>query len=271
MPSLLHENELSGYLQTATELAHMGGETAAGYFRHIDARRKADGSLVTVADETVDRLICDALQQRYPNHAVLSEEQRTIYDPNDEFTWVIDPIDGTTNFARGMTFWGVAIGLLHQGNPVVGVIHMPLLQETYSAVAGQGATLNNRPIHSARETIPTDQHLMTQCTRTARERTIETPLKSRMLGSAAYHLMQVAQGAALADVEATPKIWDIAAGAIILAEAGALLTRQDGSDVFPLPAVFQDYAQHDFAILAAANAPMHQLMLTAVANAQTVA
>jgi myo-inositol-1(or 4)-monophosphatase len=271
MPSTLHEDDLSAYLQTAAEFAQIAGETAAGYFRHIDARRKADGSLVTVADETVDRLLCDALQQRYPDHAVLSEEQSTIYDPDDDFTWVVDPIDGTTNFARGMIFWGISIGLLYRGEPVVGVIHMPLLHETYTGALGQGAALNGAPIYSARETKPTDQHLMTLCTRTSRERTIETPLKSRMLGSAAYHLMQVAQGAALADVEATPKIWDIAAGAVILSEAGALLTLQDGSEGFPLPAVRQNYAQHQFPILAAANSPIQQLMLTALTSARGVA
>jgi myo-inositol-1(or 4)-monophosphatase len=263
MPTLLHENALSAYLQSALELAEAAGTLALGHFRQIEARRKDDGTLVTAADEAADRLITAGLNVRYPAHAILSEEQQTRYDPADEFTWVIDPIDGTTNFARGMTIWGVSIGLLYHGEPVVGVIHMPLLNETYAAAYGQGATLNGAPIQSDGEEAPTDQHLMMLCTRSARGLTLATPMKARMLGSAAYHLMQVAEGAALADVEATPKIWDIAAAAIILAEAGALLTLQDGSTIFPLPAEQKDYVAHSFTLLAVANRAIQTQMLSA--------
>ena len=261
MTALLHESTpaaslLQEYLDFAVELATEAGARSLGHFRQIEARRKDDGTLVTAADEEADRFISERIGARYPDHAVLSEEQCTVYDPAVDFTWVVDPIDGTTNFARGMIIWGVSIGLLYQGYPLVGVLHMPLLAETYTAAVGMGAHRNGMPIHSALETEPGDQHLLMLCTRTAKQLQPQTPLKSRMLGSAAYHLVKVAEGSALAGLESTPKVWDLAAGAVILAEAGALLSLMDGGDVFPLPPEKRDYETQAFPIMTAANSGM---------------
>ncbi len=261
MTILLHENTpaaplLQEYLDFAVELAIEAGARSSGHFRQIEARRKDDGTLVTVADEEADRFISESIGRRYPDHAVLSEEQNTVYDPAVDFTWVVDPIDGTTNFARGMIIWGVSIGLLYRGHPLVGVLHMPLLAETYTAAVGMGAHRNGMAIHSATETEPGDQHLLMQCTRTARRLQPQTPLKSRMLGSAAYHLVKVAEGSALAGLESTPKVWDLAAGAVILAEAGAQLALMDGGDVFPLPPEKRDFGKQAFPVMTAANSAM---------------
>ncbi|MCB0046486.1 MAG: hypothetical protein KDD92_13770 [Caldilineaceae bacterium] len=253
--------QLRRYLDFAAHIAREAGARSANHFRKVDARRKGDGTLVTIADEEADRFISREIRAAFPDHAVLSEEQTTLYDPNVEFTWVVDPIDGTTNFARGMSIWGVSIGLLQAGRPLVGVLHMPMLGETYSGAMGLGAACNGIALTSASETEPTDQHLLVQCTRTLQELRLETPLKSRMLGSAAYHMTKVAEGSALAGLEATPKVWDIAAVAVIMAEAGALLTLRDGSPGFPLPAEALDYVDRSMPTLAAANPAMQAYML----------
>jgi len=250
--------QLAAFHDLALNLALEAGQLAADAFRHSHARRKGDGTLVTLADERNDRLITQGIKAAYPAHAVLSEEQDTVYDPANEFTWVIDPIDGTTNFARGLLIWGVSIALLHRGQPVVGVVHFPLLQETYGAVIGLMATRNGEKIQSAPDKEAGDQQLIMQCTRTARRYHVETPLKARILGSAAYHMTKVADGTALAGMEATPKIWDLAAVALILSEAGALLTTLDGGPIFPTPAKRHDYLTHAYPCLAAANEDIYR-------------
>ncbi|MBK8049227.1 MAG: hypothetical protein IPK16_20175 [Anaerolineales bacterium] len=134
------------YRALALKLASEAGSIAAASFGVIEARRKRDGTLVTATDEQIDRSIAAALHAAYPDHAILSEEQATAYDPAIAFTWVVDPIDGTTNFARGVPLWGVSIALLWHGDPVVGVLNFPLVNELYSAIKGSGAAWQ-RPAH----------------------------------------------------------------------------------------------------------------------------
>lgn len=245
--------ELREFQSLALDMAIVAGDKAVEAFRNSSARRKKDGSLVTLADEANDRLITARINAAYPEHAVLSEEQTTVYDPADAFTWVVDPIDGTTNFARGLLVWGVSIALLHHGAPIVGVVHFPLLQETYAAMAGLGATRNGEAIRSATDTQADDQQLIMQCTRTVEQYRVRTPLKARTLGSAAYHMCKVADGTALAGIETTPKLWDLAAVAVILRECGARLSLTDGDPIFPIPPVRQDYGEQSITSMAAAN------------------
>jgi myo-inositol-1(or 4)-monophosphatase len=186
----------------------------------------------------------------------LSEEQSTVYDPADEFTWVVDPVDGTTNFAHGMPIWGVSIALLHCGRPVVGVLDFPLLHERYAAVLGRGATRSDVPITASPVTEADDEQLIMKCTRTDKLYNLRTPLKSRIMGSAAYHLCKVADGTALAGIETTPKVWDLAAAYLIVTEAGGTVLAADGDSIFPLQAHRYDYKDHSITTLSAANAPI---------------
>ena len=229
------------YRSIALTLAAEAGQVAAGNFGEIEARRKRDGSLVTAIDELIDRNIAQALRSTYPEHAILSEEQATLYDPAFEFTWVVDPIDGTTNYARGVPLWGVSIALLWNGDPVMGVINFPLVHEVFSAIKGGGAWCNDRPITTAHAIEADDEQLMMRCTRTERLFELKTPLKARILGSAAYHLCKVADGTALVGIEATPMVWDLAASVLIVTEAGGIVETALGAPIFPLPAARQDY------------------------------
>lgn len=249
----LTETQLQEYLAFALNVADEAATMVAKNYGNAHAQLKFDGSLVTEIDERSDRLINERIAAAYPDHNVLSEEQSTIYDPAYDFTWVVDPIDGTTNFARGLPIWGVSIALMYQRSPVVGVLVFPLLHEIYSAALGLGATHNGKVLQSAPDTALENEQLVVTCTRTSKRYTLNAPFKARILGSAAYHLAKVADGTALASIEASPKIWDLAGAAVILQEAGALLCMEDGSPVFPIADALLDYKSLSMPIVAAGN------------------
>jgi len=254
MPTQPSQADLTALMAIAERIAHGADQILLQSFGKVSASLKSDGTLVTQADHAVDEFITQQLTACCPDHAILSEERNTIYQPTATFTWVIDPLDGTTNFARGLPIWGVSIALLYFGVPIVGLLSFSSLREQYRAVAGYGATLNDTPLHTSENEATDDQHFMMQCTRTARAYRVDTPLKPRILGSAAYHLATVAKGSALAGIEATPKLWDIAAALLIISEAGGTYQRLDtDSPIFPLESQTKNYALLAFPLLAAAN------------------
>lgn len=258
-------SEYQPYLSFAASLAAECGQLAAETFGLHSARRKSDGTLVTKTDEQIDQLISARIGETYPTHAILSEEQSTIYDPAYEYTWVVDPVDGTTNFTHGMPIWGVSIALLRCGQPVVGVLDFPSLREQFQAVVGEGTWRAGERITSSPLTEVDDQQLIMKCTRTDRLFQMRTPLKSRIMGSAAYHLCKVADGTALAGVETTPKVWDLAAAYLIVHEAGGVLVAADGEPIFPLAAELRDYKTRSVTTLCAANPAILQHLKSTMA------
>lgn len=249
-------DSLEAFARYAVSLAKDAGAIALSQFGASSARRKDDGTLVTKTDEQIDRFLSHRILADHPTHSLLSEEQNTRYDPSFDFTWVVDPIDGTTNFARGLPVWGVSVALLWCGKPVVGVVYFSYLHEVFSAVHGRGAFLNAEPIRCSSLRQPDDQHLFMVCTRTPKRVTIDSPLKLRMMGSAAYHICKVAQGAAVGGAEATPKLWDLAAAILILAEAGGASTALAGASPFPLDAQPGDFGARSYPTLYACNEEM---------------
>lgn len=251
------------FLTTAKAVVNDAARLLQAAFGDVTATRKADGSLVTDADHAADAAISHALAQQFAHHAILSEEGNTWYDPAVDYTWVIDPLDGTTNFARGLPLWGISVALLFQGEPIVGVLAFPMLGVTYSALRHGGAWRNDQPLTTDPMTAPDDQHFLVTCTRTPRRYRVTTPLKVRILGSAAYHVATVAEGSALAGIEATPKLWDVAAALLILTEAGgayALLQQQE--PLFPLPPQRHDYRSHSLPLVTACNRDVLMDVLT---------
>jgi hypothetical protein len=171
-----------GALAFARELAAETGRHLCGRFGQHAASTKHDGTLVTASDLDSDRRLSAAIAARYPGHGVLSEETARIYR-GEEWCWVVDPIDGTTNFARGFPIWGVLIALLHHGQPVLGVADFPMLGEQYWAAHAQGAWLNDAPIRTAELGLGADglpqiegTHLFACCTRTLRSGTPPLPM-----------------------------------------------------------------------------------------------
>lgn len=222
-------------------------------FGHVQASLKGDGSLVTQADKWADQEIRNAIKDQFPSHDVLSEEsEHRFYGA--EWSWVIDPVDGTTNFTRGIPIWGISMGLLYQGTPVFGYVHFPPLNQSFHGFwnaegVDNGAFLNNRPIHTSNDE-PSLNHFFCLCARSTAIMQQPFPCKIRMLGVTTYNFLALASGATLGGVESTPKVWDIAAVWVVVHAAGGVWVPLDAKPPFPLEKE-QDYGYRSFPTLVA--------------------
>ncbi|PSO79165.1 MAG: inositol monophosphatase [Cyanobacteria bacterium QS_4_48_99] len=240
------------FAQTTTE--KVGSQLKAD-FGKVQAIHKPDGSLVTQADKWADEQIQAAIASNFPEHGVLSEETQHIF-PKTDWCWVIDPVDGTTNFTRGIPIWGISLGLLYRGTPVFGLVDIPPLGQCFhgfwygeSGLTGPtGAFRNNQPIRTSPDS-PSQNHLFNICARSTSVAAQPFPCKLRMVGVASYSFLLVASGAVLGGVEAKPKVWDIAAVWAIVQAAGGALVPLIPEPFFPLQ-VGQDYGEHPFPSLA---------------------
>lgn len=216
------------------------GATLLEVFGKADAEEKQDGSLVTEYDKWSDERLRKAIQKAFPEHGVLSEETAHVF-PDKEWCWIIDPIDGTTNFTQGIPLWAVSLGLLYQGVPVFGSVFVPSLNHHFHGYWGgnsgldisNGAFLNGEPIH-VRPDDPSKNQFFSLCARSTDVMCHPFPCKVRMLGVATYNLLIVAAGYAIGAVEATPKVWDIAGIWPILHASGATWIPLDDRMPFPL-------------------------------------
>jgi myo-inositol-1(or 4)-monophosphatase len=174
--------------------------------------------------------------------------------PADEphsVVWVVDPLDGTTNFSLGLHVWGVSLARTVDGWTETGVLYFPLIDELYYAQQGQGAYLNGKSIHVCTPEASSPQTFFACCSRTHQRFQVNLPYKARILGSAAYTFCAVGRGIAILGFEATPKIWDLAAAWLVVKEAGGEIETYDESRPFPLRSQV-DYARANFPTLAAA-------------------
>ena len=244
-------NAIVHFAETTT--ATVGAKLLQEYGQ-IGAIEKSDGSLVTQADRWADETLRQAIHEAFPDHGVLSEEVEHIFPEND-WCWIIDPIDGTTNFTRGIPLWAISLGLLYRGTPVFGHVYVPNLNHAFhgfwygnSGLTGPtGAFLNHQPIHTS-SAAPSANQFFSLCARSTAVLQKPFPCKIRMLGVASYNLLTVAMGSMLGGVEATPKIWDIAAIWAIVQAAGGAWVPLESEPVFPLQ-VGQNYAQRAYPTL----------------------
>lgn len=250
--------QILDFAQTTTQ--HVG-EKLLQDFGSVQAAEKADGSLVTQADRWSDETLRQAIQQTFPEHGVLTEETEHVF-PGNEWCWIVDPLDGTTNFARGLPLWGISLGLLHRGTPVFGFVHLPPLNQFFYGYwrgdsgleMPEGAFMNHRPIHTSPDAL-SPNHFFNLCARSTSVLNNPFPAKIRMLGVATYNLLTVAAGATLGGVEATPKIWDIAAVWAIVQAAGGTWTPLEAEPMFPLE-VGKDYSQRSYPTLVVARSEL---------------
>ena len=223
----------------AEHAAREAGQLLLGLHGKVAAREKQPGDLVTEADSASQRWIAEILSGAFPDSTLLAEEDGAEPDPSNPWRWIVDPLDGTTNFAHGFPFWCVSIALEHQGELVVGVIHNPISGETFGATRGQGAELNGEPIRASSAARLYDSLISTglptpfepDADRTLaffRRMSIGTH-SIRRTGSTALNLAYVASGAF--DVFFATKInpWDVAAGVVLVREAGGAVTAVSGA------------------------------------------
>lgn len=207
------------------------------------ASRKADRSLVTDVDHAVQDILLERIGREFPADAVITEE--TQESPERHATvgsanrcWVIDPIDGTRNYARGFPLFTISVGLMEAGRPVLGVIHNPMTENMYSAAQGGGAWLDGAPMAAADRPMASGTLIGVPSARRAALPEILHGWMDRMVlrntGSTALHLALVASGAMDAAYSDDCRLWDVAAGAVIACEAGAVFIRPTGEPHFPM-------------------------------------
>jgi myo-inositol-1(or 4)-monophosphatase len=210
-----------------------------GNVRHIQQKGVID--LVTEFDKRSEEIIVSSIQREFPEHAILAEESGR-NQTTSEYQWVIDPLDGTTNFAHGIPIFAVSIGLLRNNFPVAGVVYDPLRDEMFSAELGSGAFLNHSPIHVSPQTDLGQAVISTGFPYDLRtnprnnfSQFIQFQLRTqavRHLGSAALDCTWTAMGRLDGYWEFGVKPWDVGAGALIVREAGGRVTTVDENEDF---------------------------------------
>jgi myo-inositol-1(or 4)-monophosphatase len=240
-------------LDFAILLARETGALLRGYFdpTGTHANVKPDTSVVTEADLAADHWVAGRLREEFPADAILSEELHASLEEPARSIWIVDPLDGTTNFSLGLPFWGLSIARVVEGRPQLAVVFFPLLDELYHARLGGGAFLNGQAIHPRPFQADQPAAFFSCCSRTHRRYHVQVPYKTRILGSAAYSFCSVARGSALLAFEATPRVWDLAGGWLLVEEAGGVIETYNGEDLFPLNPDL-DFASRSFPTLAAA-------------------
>jgi myo-inositol-1(or 4)-monophosphatase len=216
-------------------------------FGNISASNKADGSLITSCDLWSDKTIVDGLASIAPDEGVLSEEGGKSI-PNTKAYWVVDPLDGTTNFAAGIPYWSISVARFVDGKPQSSFLIIPTLKKKFLSIRGKGVWLNNKKIEPNRNNH--NSECVSLCSRSIKilqkKPNSIFPGKIRLLGVSSLNLTSVAMGQTFGAIESTPKIWDVAAAWLLLEELNCsiewlktdplnLVSGQNLSDVnFPL-------------------------------------
>lgn len=232
-------------LTTAAQAALAGGTIIKElYGKPHQIRHKGDIDLVTEADLASEKAIIEVVSYAFPQHTILAEESKSTYStvPSGP-TWIIDPLDGTTNFAHSFPFFGVSIGFFSDGHPTAGVIFCPLQNELFCSIKGKGAWLNGNPIQVTSENtlqkaligtgFPYDVHGTLEQVCRAMRAVLPQVQDLRRAGAAALDLAYVACGRLDGFWEMNLKPWDSAAGALLVSEAGGTLSNFSGGPFDP--------------------------------------
>jgi histidinol-phosphatase len=228
----MYEHEVS----FANGLADGAAAIAVDVFRGgaLEVRHKADTTLVTQADTSVERMIRERVSQEFPGDRILGEEEGGSHDPEGR-VWIVDPIDGTASFARGIQVWATMIALQVDGVGVLGLVSAPELGERYVAVRGRGTTCNGEPISVSRIDSMADSQLLLQEIDSLLAGPYAAPTRAmvqecwrtRGFGDFWGHMM-VARGSAEIAMDPQLAIWDLAAPQVVLEEAGGRVSTFEG-------------------------------------------
>ena len=261
MATSLDDIPYSSLLNVAIAASKEAGAILLDYVKSgFRIEHKSLINLVTDADHAAEQYVIDSIRSRFPTHRFLAEERGQIEESFSPYRWIIDPLDGTTNFAHGYPAFCVSVGLELQGRCVLGVVYDPSRDELFTAITGYGAQLNGYPIHVSTTSSLDGSLLVTGFAYDIRE----TPRNNldhfakfavkaqgiRRTGSAALDLCYVATGRFDGFWEVTLSPWDMAAGSVIVEEAGGCLTNFRGNAL--------SIYGHE---LVASNGQIHQAML----------
>lgn len=236
------ELPISRHGYTAVQVAALCADAACarirdGYGRATVSGVKGRGNVVTATDLAAEAATMSILNDHFPDHAVLGEETASTTRSNG-WMWVIDPLDGTKNFSRGIPHFAFNLALCYEGEPVLGLTEHPLLGDRFVAAAGNGATLNGAPVHVGDAETVYDSVVALDmgydAGRAQRQLELATHLwpgmqSLRISGSAALGFAYLAGGRWDIFVHSDLQPWDVAAGLILVREAGGVVTNRDGS------------------------------------------
>lgn len=250
---------LKKIVETASQAARLAGKKAVEELSHVTCSLKNQTEVVTQADPLCQEIIIQYIRNVFPNHGILAEEgpnaSMLVEAPRDnsDIWWVIDPIDGTNNYAHGLLCFCVSIGIIHNGSPVAGVIYDPCTDSLYTAASGLQTTCNDKPVSVSHDKISKissfafDSHF-DQSVEPAVHQMLRLT-RARSVGSTALHLAYLSKGAIIGTFTVSARLWDIAAGVILIQQAGGIVTTLDGKAAFPIN--MNTYRSERFRLLAA--------------------
>ena len=224
----------------AGRLALLGGRIALEHLRRPALRRKADGSVLTDVDEAIQERLCGEIRAAFPRDGILAEEGgvASTWPAHPRDWWVVDPLDGTANFALGIPGFSISVGILRNGMPLAGAVYDPIADWLYTACAGHGAWVNGRRLTLSPRSLSAHSYVAIRTPYPGEVPAFVlrwlTQYRLRRFGSTAVQLCYVASGALALVHDQRAMLWDIAGAAPILLEAGGTLTAPDGSSLFPL-------------------------------------
>lgn len=234
--------EIETFLSVAENLARKAGDLCLELQKNLgNVKYKSAKDVVTIADVSSEKLIVDGLREAFPTHSIRTEEAGVLEGDDPRYRWIIDPVDGTVNFSRGIPLWGISIALHFEGKPLVAVVNLPKLGELYTAARGCGTFMNGNPVHVSGESNPMhaivsngdfnvgDASKINACNSRNFAREADTFERVKCLGSAVIEGCFTACGRIDCFVMTMSYPWDIAAIALLVEEAGGKSTHIDGS------------------------------------------
>ena len=254
-------HDFDKYLSVAQSRASQAGDLCLELQSNLgDVKYKSAKDVVTIADVTSEKLIVEGLRQAFPTHSIRTEEAGVIEGSDSRYRWIIDPVDGTVNFSRGIPLWGISIALHFEGKPLVAVVNLPKLGEMFTAAKGKGAFMNGKPIHVSAEGNPAHaivsngdfnvgdvSRINEQNSKNFAAEAVAFE-RVKCFGSAVIEGCFTACGRLDCFVMTMSYPWDIAAIALLVEEAGGKSTRIDGSEMQFVDAeqvVFSNGLLHD--------------------------
>lgn len=250
---------LEDFIACAHTLADKSADVIRGYFRQNAALDvKEDASPVTIADREAEKVMRAYLEEHYPEHGIIGEEFGT-KNPDAEYCWVLDPIDGTKSFMIGRPIFGTLIGLAHQGKPILGVINQPIASERWVGALGYGAFFNDSPIHTnpdkalPQAMLATTAHDLLESDEQKQFAKLTEKVQYTNYGGDCYNYGLVASGWVDVVVESGLKVHDFCALAPIVLAAGGCFTDWEGKAIT---------VESEGRVVASGNEVLHQSVLS---------
>jgi len=260
---------MPSYVETCEKAVRAAGQVLLDWFGRVSVREKGQADLVTEADQAAQEVVRQTVLAAFPEHAVVGEEDgpaEIAARPRAEFRWIVDPLDGTTNYVHRVPCFSVSLALERRGRLLLGAVYDPLRDECFLAEARRGASLNGHEIHTSGVTTLRNALAAVGLPAVVRPDCVELRVlleavqvcqSIRRTGSAALNLAYLAAGRFDVVWSLSTKLWDVAAGVLLIQEAGGEVISPDGGDVVP------DTGR----VLAAANRPLLEELQTLMCRA----